>query len=413
MRNEEVPPPLPNSNPPSQVAVFAESLISENATEINECLPQESQVVEQTEKPVETIESVVVEAESVEVAVEKVVEDSESSPPLEIVEHAETPIVEPENEEVSVEKVTEDSELTPPVEIAENIPNVEPKVEESVTSLTRNKSDLEHLVELSSAGDSSPLIVEALSKSDENAVPEVPSQDSVTFSLNLSDEPSVTSNLAEADLPEVPSLEFERIPLQVEDLESESTTSAPVIIEEKIPIVSSAGDVPNPVSSDISLGSLQECKSDLDLKESQQSNLYSEDPSLDLSTIPESVESGEVKSEETKKEAAEPLCNADSLADLSTESLPSLPEPTDSVLEPMSLPPLDYVPDPLVDDSVCVKEPTAESQVVEVVAPMTNGKTTNGTSDGADDDDSPLSPPLDGPLKQVNRVTRLDENSLL
>ncbi|XP_044753414.1 A-kinase anchor protein 200 [Coccinella septempunctata] len=495
VRNEEVPPPLPNSNPPSQVAVFAESLkddsilVNEKSL-ITESLLEQCKTVEeppQTE-PIEVIKSndTMVEA-SVDIEPPKPKEESvidvsevKSCPDTDT-SLTESSAKVPENSN-ETEFQSSNSPMIPENQSPVNHPETSAIISSAVEDITlgsesslpennQDQSDLEqkyetesneHVnLELSSAGDSSPLIVEALSKSNAETAQNVTSIDSLittenNSSTNLSEQQSETSNLADTDLQEIANLEFERVPMNIEDQESESATSVPAMIEEKVPIVSSAGDVPNPLSSQTSFecndGPLQELKSNLNLKESsisQESNLYSEEPSLDLSTIPETVESSEMKIVEENvniqsessssivnveidsnellnpekdekglinvesisplpQKEVEPLCNADSLADLSTESLPSLPEPTDSVLEPMSLPPLDFVPDPLTDDNV-PSEPIVESPLTskpnetELQVTLTNGNATNGmkTSPTADSDDTPLPPSLDGPLKQI------------
>lgn len=180
----------------------------------------------------------------------------------------------------------------------------------------------------------------------------------------------------------------------------------------------------------------------------QDSDLTTEEPSLDLSAIPEAVGSNKIKLMKENvnilpesstsivstdidaneliheinsqkdgndlitvesipyfpQKEVEPLCNTDSIADLSTESLPSLPEPSDSVLEPMSLPPLDFVPDPLVDDNIPIESLITKPNETEIEVVLTNGNATNGLnlSPTAENDDSPLPTSLDGPLKQVN-----------
>ncbi|XP_057671014.1 cell surface glycoprotein 1-like isoform X1 [Diorhabda carinulata] len=84
---------------------------------------------------------------------------------------------------------------------------------------------------------------------------------------------------------------------------------------------------------------------------------------------------------------------ADSLPDISTESLPSLPEPvSDNLAEPMSLPPVDSVPEPIATDCLTPSESIPHSHPV-----LTNGNT-NGLPSPSDDDVQMLK---EGQLKQV------------
>lgn len=103
-----------------------------------------------------------------------------------------------------------------------------------------------------------------------------------------------------------------------------------------------------------------------------------------------------------------PVINAaDSLPDISTESLPSLPEPfSENLAEPMSLPPVESVPEPIAIDS-----PTSDPPLVtECPAPilsnnsvvLTNGNT-NGLPSPVTEEVSSAPPKMtEGPLKQVN-----------
>ncbi|KAL3269843.1 hypothetical protein HHI36_008901 [Cryptolaemus montrouzieri] len=456
VRSEEVPPPLPSSNPPSQVMVFAES------TKANILLSEDIPVCEKPEVPVG--ESVnppeTQEPSNISPPIVESVASIESTPVLPVEEEqtcAEThapisPTSSVENKPPS--PVTSSVEVLPEVQ---DIPILDASESEQKSILEQNDSVVSATV---SSTESSPLIIEALPKKSDESL-----QVSETSDFTLGkDEPS-SNSLAQSELdtsnsPLIESqencqIESEQASLKTENEDSMvSVPSVPVMIEEKVPVVSSAGDVPSQLESHISLqsddSSLQELKSNLNLKDSptsQEPSIASQEQSTDLSTIPE-VESRDSKLEETADTLTEPIslaanvneiadspsktlgseqigheevelspslahkdiepmCNAGSLPDLSTESLPSLPEPSDSVLEPMSLPPLDSVPDPIVDDIPVspskIESPTPKPLETEPPVVLTNGNATNGlkSSPTADDDESPLPLPLDGPLKQI------------
>lgn len=106
---------------------------------------------------------------------------------------------------------------------------------------------------------------------------------------------------------------------------------------------------------------------------------------------------------------------ADSLPDISTESLPSLPEPfSENLAEPMSLPPVDSVPEPIAIDSPTADPPLATECPVPVHSNnsevLTNGNT-NGLPSPVTEEVTSAQPKMtEGPLKQVNRANENKKN---
>ncbi|XP_072382907.1 uncharacterized protein [Diabrotica undecimpunctata] len=87
---------------------------------------------------------------------------------------------------------------------------------------------------------------------------------------------------------------------------------------------------------------------------------------------------------------------ADSLPDISTESLPSLPEPvSENLAEPMSLPPVESVPEPIATDCV------SSGDSVPLPPPVLTNGNTNGLHSPSEEDALTLK---EGPLKQVPPV---------
>ncbi|XP_045475207.1 A-kinase anchor protein 200 [Harmonia axyridis] len=465
VRNEEVPPPLPNSYPPSQMAVFAESLKDETLS-VHQNTVTESLLKQSVDEPSKNESDTFLELNDVKTAAPICIEPSKEEPTIEVPEtddHVElcvtkTSVESPsksrkssQNENQSLPKWESKIESPSELPITSDISAEETRISENISSLSDNNE--QENTQISSGGDSSPLIVEALPKLEDTVQNISINASGTDFDTNVSEQQSETSNLAETDIQEISNLEFECVPLKIEDTEADFVLSVPTMIEEKIPIVSSAGDVPNPICSETSViyndSNLQELKSNINLAASpisQDSDLTTEEPSLDLSAIPEAVGSNKIKLMKENvnilpesstsivstdidaneliheinsqkdgndlitvesipyfpQKEVEPLCNTDSIADLSTESLPSLPEPSDSVLEPMSLPPLDFVPDPLVDDNIPIESLITKPNETEIEVVLTNGNATNGLnlSPTAENDDSPLPTSLDGPLKQ-------------
>ncbi|KAK9886073.1 hypothetical protein WA026_014858 [Henosepilachna vigintioctopunctata] len=441
VRSEEIPPPLPSSNPPSQVTVFAES------TKANVLSVDEISVCEKPELPVDVSvspsehsshhpqvsESPKIESVAIEPTLESHVESIQSNVESPIDIACPVPLKTDNLPESEVSSLVED---VPATAIVTANPNVERSEISEANSNGNNKSIVEPVLII----ESSPLKASIIPKESGETVNEISSEISGGIleggDSSLDRNESETTNLTESK--DSNDIESGQISLKVEDEDNAvSIPSLPMLIDEKMPVVSSEGDMLNPLDSQSSLQSdgseLQELISNINLKDSptsQENSLISEQQSDILSTIPEAdskelrleednssvktteaLASGDLAttdlSTESSQKDMEPVCNADSLPDLSTESLPSLPEPTDSIIEPMSLPPLDFVPDPLVDDNIPTSPSTKldSSPIPQETAPvvLTNGNATNGlkASPTADDDETPTLPPLDGPLKQV------------
>lgn len=275
---EEIPPPLPTSNPPSPVTVFAESTKAD-------------------------VDNAVVTTSS----------SSSSSP---------SPIV--------------------ASEIVDSVPEIPEKVEQNETT---------PVVPVESAPAQEPLVVSE------------PAPHSPPVVADSRDElAAVETELSQSEILSVPS-DPELLPSQ-----------SPPEIPESIP---SYPDLPSPVLSERTPP-----------KESNDSGAAAVTAAADVQ--------GVITATVT-----------DSLPDISTESLPSLPAETvtgDS-LPPMSLPPVESIPDALIGDDL---PPAPPSPVSDIPLPPTSDETivlTNGKTNGLaspSPDDVSLPPPVEGPLKQVN-----------
>ncbi|XP_074036321.1 uncharacterized protein isoform X2 [Leptinotarsa decemlineata] len=146
------------------------------------------------------------------------------------------------------------------------------------------------------------------------------------------------------------------------------------------------------------------CLTEPPVEPSLPSPLSSTDVVQESSTpVPENIPGPVVTSPESQSPTIEQLPEsvvnpADSLPDISTESLPSLPEPlSENLAEPMSLPPVDSVPEPIATDC----------PVSEISHPSDSTVLTNGNANGlpSPTDEVSALPLKEGPLKQVPTET--------
>lgn len=425
VRSEEVPPPLPSSNPPSPVTVFAESTKAD-------ALPADQVPLETplTAPVVETIPEQVAAEQSIDS-----IPQATSSPVVENVSELESaPLVEGKVESVSSDTsvIPEQSQIvdepSPPKyesnETDLNTPSAEsslpaldgtvisPSVEQQITPIST--APVETVKESTKEPETNPIPPAVETQSEP-----IPVEGKVESLESITEQPKPSETLIESSNPDLlsenKSLEPQEISEQQPSVESsesliavEETKSPEVPIEK---VESSAVAVspvqPSPaVVSDSVLAPTSPPPSPavVSASESLPDPLVpSPEPTPSLLSEKAVSSTEEVLPEPVTEQLPEPISesvvNADSLPDISTESLPSLPEPvSENLAEPMSLPPVDSVPEPIATDSVpeCPvsdDRPSTDSPVL-----------TNGNANGLPSPTDEVSPQAvkEGPLKQVN-----------
>lgn len=404
VRNDDVPPPLPSSNPPSSVTVFAQSTRAETLAvgdgNVTAAVVSASVVDLILEKPIDqAVSSAAGESPSVpnpeqsvpepvpNVAgnVEETKEAAEEPKVVEPVQSEEAPKVEESKPEEPEAPKSESS-----AEVTENVEVKESKTDETQPETAKTE-------ELAKAEDTSvkpeePISEESAKVEDASSNSDVPKVDEVakpeqelpkaeeTVSV---EEPKPESTVAEpVEQPKAEELNVkpEESPLPPP---SEPEVQPDLIIEQtKVTVASTAdGSEPSVVIVEKTRTVVSESLPETVNAVQGADNGLPEPP-------PSPVNSAALPAESS-------VTNADSL---STESLPSLPEPTlDSLAEPMSLPPADIAPEPITDSFVEPPKPSVPSGP-ESISVLTNGNSSNGLP--TTPEESPAS--VDGPLKQVN-----------
>uniref|UniRef100_A0A6P7GIF6 Uncharacterized protein LOC114338563 n=1 Tax=Diabrotica virgifera virgifera TaxID=50390 RepID=A0A6P7GIF6_DIAVI len=516
VRNEELPPPLPSSNPPSSVTVFAEStkadilttqidllqaapveapkevvksetptdsdpklpteisqksdILSEKSSETKVATKPESASGVSTEVPV--IESPTKAAVESEI-IKSITEESESQPTI-----SETSLSEIKAASESLTSLP-DPQLSEPEQ--KNIPEKIPVAESSISESKITSVESEISLEPQSA--ETNLLKDIVPETEVQNTEIAPSEPSVE---NLSSEQSITepsasenpeSVIAEQLVVETakpksePLVELDIIsnPVASEvqdeksepELKSEPTNIASEISENKTEPIESISSLPSqePVISILpktveldAVNNVSEDKETLEIKDDlvlpalpceneEQTAISTADlidvpseilppselseessnglaipeslPDIPVSSV-ESVEESKVDDTEQKSASDDfpvdlPSPNdlppptsaildrvvdpADSLPDISTESLPSLPEPvSENLAEPMSLPPVESVPEPIATDCV------SSGDSVPLPPPVLTNGNTNGLHSPSEEDALTLK---EGPLKQV------------
>ncbi|KAF5286632.1 hypothetical protein FQA39_LY16206 [Lamprigera yunnana] len=341
VRNEEVAPPLPSSNPPSPVMVFAESTMANIQVPL---------ITEQSDLSAQATLEPLLGSTS------KSILSTEILPPL---------IPEKSGAQCTSAKV--DSDAASFVEkIADSIKDVSELVVES----TIDEKSLLTIAE--------PLV-------DINSVSPVDS---------FLSETSVSLNLCSGKINQLVSS------LDRSDLNSETSTTLEPFINGHIEI-SSTADACMKLSVEAN-SSLLEPSLNLPFSVVTDDALGGQEPTLIHPTSP--IKGSETSPEhyvlplDSVSNSVEHVINADSLPDISTESLPSLPEPlSESLPEAMSLPPVDCVPEPIALEVISsgllpepeslpeeptpnsplefekIQESTADTPIVPSGAVLTNG----------------------------------------
>ncbi|CAH1154142.1 unnamed protein product [Phaedon cochleariae] len=343
VRNEEVPPPLPSSNPPSSVTVFAES------TKADALAADQVPVLEPSiaESPPRAASSPIAKA---------------VSEPLPVVETLEESLPEKVPETLLVH-----SDTTVPKDIGTRETEQEP-----VTV---------------------PSPVQVLEETVEETLPKTPEKKEIRPELPLEEKSELPGETITSLVEQKPDEETPKSPITSKTILPEEQTTKEYTSEAALdsPIKDHAN---TPESSEICTNISQSSKTVTDepatvipevVSESQEMPTESEPEELkphksnpaSVETIPspqpledtpkESLESVEAKSEIISEPSSIALEQPESLPDLpkspdlSSESLPSLPEPV-SELEPMSLPPVESVPDPIATD--CASELSLPDPIV-------------------------------------------------
>ncbi|KAJ8912921.1 hypothetical protein NQ315_017251 [Exocentrus adspersus] len=372
VRSEEVPPPLPSSNPPSPVTVFAESTKADAlpADQVPLDIPPSVPVTETVPEPV-----VLKDVESVPQAIPSV---DESVSKLESV-----PVV-----EGNVESVSPDSSLiSEQIKVDESVPckpessetDLNPSLTES--ALPAVDSTISSTV-VSQSNDTVPIETvkeptkepEAVQLAEEIPQPEtLPVEGGIDSQQNIIDQKNTSESKTEIQSPavavesicEVVAEKGSDLQAQAQSplekpiqLEPSSEEQASELLTEKSDsaVVPPSTEVPesplaptSPPPSPVTASTQDSCLPD--------PVVNSPDPTLSLQSEQAVSPTEEVLPEPVTEQLPEPISesvvNADSLPDISTESLPSLPEPvSENLAEPMSLPPVDSVPEPIASDSV-------------------------------------------------------------
>ncbi|CAH1122213.1 unnamed protein product [Ceutorhynchus assimilis] len=470
VRTEEVPPPLPSSNPPSPVTVFAESTKAEAALtsgqvprEVQE--PVESSVLVPVDtKPPKTEDLEVLETPVVSKqisAVETVAEPSPPalqdsvpeplppSPPSPVPEKMESlaclsgPIV-----IVKLPKPIETKEIPDPSPSIEDLPpappspipekHIDSKPESApaiidsvpVTESTPNLDESLPVVDLEPIPVVEPLPVVdpeplPITKSSQLVAPEhVP----IVESSPVVD-PELVANVD--SLPVVypepvpiiessPLIESEHVPIVQTEPEDnvkpdpvhdsiivEASPGEPELISEAAP-----AEATNAESEPTKVQLGEELKTKIESELNQSVDSVVSEGHVEPSTPPSTpAANSEIPATElaiqsvipasSSLDISEPVvATADSLPDISTESLPSLPELLSESLAPMSLPPVDSVPEPIAPSS----EPTSQEEplIPPPVAPLTNGNVNGHSSPSpVEEENQVLETEVPGPTKQV------------
>nr|CAI5835906.1 unnamed protein product [Callosobruchus analis] len=366
--DEEVPPPLPTSNPPNPVTVFAESTKADQFS----ATPQESKLVTSSQSTVETIPSSPPEPKT---------EELPKTEPVQVPPKEETP-----KEAVEVAEIPKEVEVPKEVAVTEEVPK---EIEPAVTE----KEVTEVPVEVKEAASNETVETKPETECPKEAteVPELSKETEERIEPLEPVEVSQPSNdtLAPLECPvEAPKETLDVTEASKESLEATEVPQEAAVVPEPCEDVKETPEAPKePESLANGVETLETPKE-----------------SLESTKTPE-----EVKVEQnggSNVEAApsdSPRC--ESLPDVSTESLPSLPEPMfDQLAEPMSLPPVDSVPEPIACSPPPAPEHPSPSPQV-----LTNGSATNSNglphSPVAAEEEHPAEVPppaaVAGPVKQV------------
>ena len=367
VRNEEIPPPLPSSNPPSPVTVFAESTMAD----------------------VPPVEQVPITAKTASPTTDCTLPVNNITPsicpdPL----PPSAPILDTASKGDSSELTTQSLELA---SVIPNLECIKPTIiQVPAEQLTKpvTETQPEPAVELKPdlATELKPepvteLKPEPVTELKPEPISELQPQPVVESQLELVKEPPPES---------VKELQPEPITDSFPEPVTETTPPMPVeeLIIEPIPSPTLTNTVPEP-----------------EIEPASPNNEL--EPALLSNPI-------------------EQVINADSLPDISTESLPSLPEPlSESLPEPMSLPPVDCIPEPIasevVSNSLTESEPiqnipSESEKIQESIAdiPLPNSEVilTNGDAHSPPSpvaNDSTLTTPHEGPIKQVIAASEVSQ----
>ncbi|XP_076250048.1 uncharacterized protein LOC143189931 isoform X2 [Rhynchophorus ferrugineus] len=443
VRNEEVPPPLPSSNPPSPVTAFAESTKAEVALTSGQ-VPQLQEVEEKVECPVvKTPDETVPEPPAAEPEPQPEPEKTETAAePLPVdLPTSEPPLVssnqsdnseqlgKPEESVTVPEPTASDRNFEDAVNIQESVisedpipPVVDEKVLQPDKTPTSSTPVEEHISEPEKIPQTETvnpdILNEIIPTSEQSEI--IPPAAPTTEELP----PAPPSPVPEPISSPVPEPASSPVPEPVPSPVPEPASS-PVPEPASLPVPEPASE---PVTETITE---TESSADVDLKaevvqESKESQKAEIEPPAE--PIPATDSNVNEKTEETPSEptqvepstppptpaassvippaelpcpvasppppsdiSEEPVAPADSLPDISTESLPSLPEPVSESLPPLSLPPVDSVPEPIAPT-----EPESLKDEVVTPVPLTNGNMNGHVSP------SPVEEPeLPGPTKQI------------